>query len=147
MQNSLLELDRLSAQAWADLGCDVQRAGLRVGDCAKSLVEEHPLLAVGGGAALGAVAMSRFMTPEAPKQKAPRRSAAKRAHWLFGATTLFSGVVRELASYGIDLGAVLAGDRAKKPEADEMAAAHRVNGQGELFEGEPGREKYNAESN
>jgi len=63
MNRARRELDRMSAEAWRELGDDVQRTGGRLKRVGSAYAKKHPIIVLGGGALLAAVAAWRLVRP------------------------------------------------------------------------------------
>jgi hypothetical protein len=77
------ELERLSYEAWSDLATDASRTGSRLGKVATQYATKHPVIVIGGGALLAALAFSR--TKRDPTRVARRESRLPEATFLSSA--------------------------------------------------------------
>jgi len=73
MNRTRRELDRLSAQAWRELGGDVTRSVRRLGHVGVACVKKHPFLVLAAGGLLAALAVSRVRRPAPAVVDRPRR--------------------------------------------------------------------------
>jgi hypothetical protein len=72
MNRARNELDRLSAQAWRELGDDVTRSVRRLGQVGVAGAKKHPILVLAAGGLLVALAVSRFRRPAPAVVDRPR---------------------------------------------------------------------------
>lgn len=119
MNRAQRKLDRMSAEAWRELGADVRQVGLHLKQAGSAYAKKHPILVLGGGALLAAIVVWRIIRP-APGVVAGSRGVRKLGRYAWKLLRVGGvGLARAFSS---------GSKPAEKPEPGEPVEAGTSNG-------------------